>query len=161
MGRILGPFGVKGWVRVKTFTQEPDALAAHARWLVATPAGWQEREIEGFELHSKGPVAKLAACDDREAAQQLQGCEVAVTRAELGEAEDGSIYWVDLVGLAVVDEAGQDLGRVEGLFESGETSVLVVRGLRERMIPFVPEYVKAVDREGGRITVDWKADYDA
>ena len=84
-----------------------------------------------------------------------------MTREDLGEAEEGTLYWVDLVGLEVVDEEGARLGEVEGLFESGETSVLVVKGDKERMIPFVPEYVKAVDREARRITVDWKADYDA
>ena len=160
MGRILGPFGVKGWVKVKTFTAEPDALAEFDRWLLHAKAGWREAEIEGFEVHSKGPVAKIAGCDDREGALALGGADVAVTRAALGEAGEGSIYWVDLVGLDVVDEGGKRLGTVDGLFESGETSVLVVKNGRERMIPFVPEYVKAVDREARRITVDWKPEYE-
>jgi 16S rRNA processing protein RimM len=163
MGRILGPFGVQGWVKVKTFTEQPGALGAHSRWLVETKDGWRERSLQGFEVHARGPVAKLEGCDDRTVAQQLQGCDVAVLRADLGEAGEGSIFWVDLVGLEVVDGSGKALGRVEGLFESGETSVLVVGrdGGPERLIPFVPEYVKAVDRGAGRITVEWKPDYDA
>jgi 16S rRNA processing protein RimM len=165
MGRILGPFGVKGWVRVKTFTGEPAALGDFPRWWVEMKDGWHARALEGFEVHSKGPVAKLAGCDDRDAAMGLQGCDVAVSRSDLGEAGEGEIFWVDLVGLEVVDEAGSALGKVEGLFESGETSVLVVRGQpprgQARMIPFVPAYVKSVDREARRITVHWKADYDA
>ena len=161
MGRILGPFGVKGWLKVKPFTERPGSLGRFSRWLVQTREGWQEWPVEEFALHSKGPVARLEGCEDREAAFRLQGCEVAVTRAELGEPEDGSLYWIDLVGLEVVDESGGALGKVEGLFESGETSVLVVRDeTRERMIPFVPGYVKAVDRDARRITVDWKSDYD-
>jgi 16S rRNA processing protein RimM len=71
------------------------------------------------------------------------------------------LFQVDLVGLEVVDEAGARLGEVEGFFETGETSVMVVKGERERLIPFIPGYVKAVDRQARRITVDWKADYDA
>jgi 16S rRNA processing protein RimM len=74
------------------------------------------------------------------------------------------LFWVDIIGLEVVNEEGEKLGRVESLFETGETSVLVVSGgkdAKERLIPFVPDYVLAVDREAGRITVDWKADYDA
>ena len=162
MGRLVGPFGVKGWMKVKTFTERPEALGEFERWQVQAPDGWREMPLEGFEVHSKGPVAKLAGCDDREGALRLNGSDVAVARAELGDAEEGSLYWVDLVGLAVVDEGGKALGNVEGLFESGETSVLVVRGsMRERMIPFVPEYVKSVDRDARRITVDWKPDYDA
>ena len=161
MGRIVGPFGVAGWLKVKPFTDEADALGAFPKWLVQTPQGWREMSLEDFEMHSKGPVAKLAGCDDRDAADALRGAEVAVTREALGEAEEGTLYWVDLVGLEVVDESGTKLGEVEGLFETGETSVLVVKGAKERLIPFVPDYVKAVDRESRRITVDWKADYDA
>ena len=89
MGRILGPFGVQGWVKVKTFTERPGALGEYPKWLVAEGAGWREAPVEGFEVHSKGPVAKLAGCADREAAFALRGCEVAVPRAALGEAEEG------------------------------------------------------------------------
>jgi 16S rRNA processing protein RimM len=88
----------------------------------------------------------------------LRGADVAVTRGALGEAEEGTLYWVDLVGLEVVEESGESLGTIEGLFEAGDTSVMVVRkAARETMIPFVPAYVKAVDREARRVTVDWKA----
>jgi 16S rRNA processing protein RimM len=161
MARVLGPFGVQGWVKVKAFTERPESLGDFPRWLVGSGEGWREMTVEGFEVHSKGPVAKLAGCEDREGALGLRGLEVAVPREALGEAEEGTIYWVDLVGSEVVDEGGAVLGQVEGLFESGETSVLVVKNESgERMIPFVPGYVKAVDRDARRITVDWKPDYD-
>ena len=117
--------------------------------------------MEDFAVHSKGPVAKLAGCDDRDAADAMRGADVAVTRAAMGDADEGQLYRVDLVGLEVVDGSGTVLGRVEGFFDTGETGVMVVSGTRERMIPFIPDYVKAVDRKAGRVTVDWKADYDA
>jgi 16S rRNA processing protein RimM len=161
MGRIVGPFGVQGWLKMKPFTRERASLGDFPRWRVRTNEGWREMALEDFEVHSKGPVAKLAGCDDREGADRLRGCEVAVPRESLGEAEEGTLYWVDLVGLEVVDTAGESLGKVEGLFETGETSVMVVKGERERLIPFVAQYVTQVDRKAGRITVDWKADYDA
>ena len=161
MGRVVGAFGVNGWVKVKVFTESADTLGAFPRWLVRFADGWREMALEDFEVHSKGPVAKFAGCDDRNAADALRGAEVAVTREALGEAEEGTLFWVDLVGLEVVDESGKPLGQVEGLFDAGDTSVLVVKGAKERLIPFVPDYVKAVDREARRITVDWKADYDA
>ncbi|MBC8022563.1 MAG: 16S rRNA processing protein RimM, partial [Burkholderiales bacterium] len=146
---------------VKVFTEAADALGTFPRWLVRFAEGWREMALEDFEVHSKGPVAKLAGCDDRNDADALRGAEVAVTREALGEADEGTLYWVDLVGLEVVDQGGNKLGEVEGLFETGATSVLVVKGAKQRMIPFVPDYVKTVDREARRITVDWKADYDA
>ena len=161
MGRIVGPFGVQGWLKVKTFTRERASLGDFPSWLVRTPEGWREMVLDGFEVHSKGPVAKLAGCDDREGAERLRGGDVAVPRESLGEAQEGTLYWVDLVGLVVVNGEGESLGKVEGLFETGETSVMVVKGERERLIPFIPDYVRRVDREAGRITVDWKADYDA
>jgi 16S rRNA processing protein RimM len=162
MGRIVGAFGVQGWVKVKTFTEAPEALGEFPVWLVRAREGWREMPLEEFEVHSKGPVARIAGCVDRGTADALRGCDVAVTREELGEAGEGTLYWVDLVGLEVVDEGGESLGKVEALFETGATSVMVVRGRQgEAMIPFVPQYVKAVDRDAGRITVDWKADYGA
>ena len=161
MGRVVGAFGLNGWVKVKVFTESADTLGTIPEWWVQSRQGWREMALEDFEVHSKGPVAKLAGCDDRDAADALRGADIAVTRDELGEADEGTLYWVDLVGLEVVDESGTRLGEVEGLFATGETSVLVVKGAKERLIPFVPDYVKAVDREARRITVDWKADYDA
>jgi 16S rRNA processing protein RimM len=158
MGRIVGSFGIQGWVKVKTFTESVEALGEYEDWIVRTRDGWRAIEVEGFEIHSKGPVAKLAGCIDRDSADALRGSDVAVTRESLGEADEGSMYWVDLIGLEVVDATGKSLGKVDGLFETGETSVLVVKGVRETMIPFVPEYVKSVDRQAGRITVEWKAD---
>jgi len=161
MGEIVGAFGLKGWVKVKAFTETADSLGVFPTWMVQTKEGWRDMALQDFEVHSKGPVAKLAGCDDRDTADALRGAQVAVTREALGDAEEGTLYWVDLVGLEVMDESGTRLGEVEGLFEAGDTSVLVVRGARERLIPFVPAYVKAVDREARRITVDWKPDYDA
>ena len=156
MGRMVGAFGVQGWVKVKPFTEAPDALGDFPVWTVRTSAGWREMALEDFELHSKGPVGKLSGCDDREGADALRGADVAVSREALGEADEGTYYQVDLIGLEVVEQGGKALGRVEGFFETGETSVMVVKGGRERMIPFVADYVTAVDREAGRITVAWK-----
>ena len=161
MGRVVAAVGIRGEVRVKTFTEEPDGLAAFERWLVRAPEGWREMPLEDFALRPNGTVAKLAGCDDRDAAERLRGADIAIPRAELGEAQAGQVYRVDLIGLEVVDEAGSALGTVESFFETGGTSVMVVKGGRERMIPFVPDYVKAIDREAKRIVVDWKADYDA
>ena len=161
MGRIVGAFGVQGWVKVKPYTERPGALGEFASWLVETADGWRETAVEGFELHSKGPVARLAGCADRVAAEQLRGSAVAVPREALGEPDEGALYQVDLAGFEVRDPEGRPLGTVEGFFGAGDASVMVVKGEVERLIPFVADYVQAVDREARRITVDWKADYDA
>ncbi len=161
MGRLIGPFGVQGWLKVHAFTQSPDGLAQHSLWWVRTEGPWQAMDLEDFAVHSKGPVAKLVGCSDREGAERLRGADVAIPRDQMGEAEAGTFYRVDMVGLEVVDAAGTVLGSVEGFFDTGETSVMVVGGQKQRMIPFIADYVTDVDRKAGRITVDWKADYDA
>jgi 16S rRNA processing protein RimM len=160
MGRISAPFGIQGWIKIKTFTESADGLADHDRWWIGSGEEWKPYTMQEFAARPAATVAKLEGVDDRNAAEALRGLEVAVSREALGPAEPGSIYWIDLVGLEVRTVSGEALGKVEGLFETGETSVLVVKGERERMIPFVPQYVKGVDREAKRITVDWEAGYD-
>jgi 16S rRNA processing protein RimM len=160
MGRILGPFGIQGWIKLRTFTETPDSLAGHPSWWLHRKAGWQSAALEEFKVRPAAVSAKLAGVDDRNAAELLQGCDVAVTREELGPAREGEIFWVDLVGLEVVNRQGEALGRVEELLRTGGADVLVIRGERERLIPFVASYVLGVDREAKRITVDWEAGYD-
>lgn len=161
MGRIVAPFGIQGWVKLKTFTEASDRLADHGEWWVRGGEGWRLMALEEFAARPAATVAKLGGVDDRNAAELMRGCDVAVTREELGEADEGSIYWIDLVGLDVVGTGGMQFGKVAQMFQTGETSVMVVKNGRERMIPFVPLYVKAVDRKAGRIVVDWEADFDA
>jgi 16S rRNA processing protein RimM len=160
MGRVVAAVGIRGEVRVKTFTEDPEGLARYQRWVVKTKQGWIEMPLEGFALRPNGTVAKLGGCEDRTAAERLRGADVAIPRGEFAEEEEG-IYQVDLIGLDVVDEQEGKLGVVDSFIETGPTSVMVVKGVRERLIPFVDEYVKEVDRGAGRITVDWKRDYDA
>ena len=160
MARVVSAVGIRGEVRVKTFTEGPEGLARYKRWVVKTRDGWREMPLEDFALRPNGTVAKLGGCDDRDAAERLRGAEIAVPRDELGEAE-GGIYQVDLIGFDVVDEQEGKLGVVDSFVETGPTSVMVVKGAGERLIPFVGEYVKEVDRAAKRIVVDWKRDYDA
>ena len=161
MARIVAAHGIQGWVKLKTFTADPEGLDEYAEWVVKSPQGWRYMALEDFAVRPNGTMAKLEGCEDRNAAERLRGAEVAIPREALGEAEEGTLYRVDLLGLEVVDESGAVLGKVDSFFETGDTSVMVVRGARERLIPFVDDYVKAVDREARRITVAWGGDYDA
>ncbi len=161
MGRLTGAFGIQGWVKLRTFTETPDSLAAHPTWWIRGRNGWQSAALQEFKVRPAAITAKLRGIEDRTGAELLRGCDVAVTRDDLGEAAEGEYFWVDLEGLEVVNRQGESLGRVEGLTRGGGADVLVVKGEgKERLIPFVPIYVDRVDREAGRITVDWEAGYD-
>lgn len=164
MARIIGPFGVKGWVKLQPLTAEPGNLLDYASWWVGTDSDWKRCAIEKAEMHGGSVAAKLAGCDDRDAAARYRGCKVAVAREDLPEAGANEFYWADLVGLKVTNEAGEDLGTVSRVFETGANDVLVVMqgpeaNERERLIPFIEEVVKKVDLAGRAITVDWGADY--
>lgn len=161
MGRFLGPFGIQGWVKLRTFTESPDGLADHPRWWIGGPQGWRSAKPVDFKVRPAAVTAKLDGVDDRDAAEALRGLDVAVEREALGEAGEGEYFWVDLEGLAVVNRQGEALGRVQELMRGGGADVLVVKGEdRERLIPFVADYVVEVDRDAKRITVDWEAGYD-
>jgi 16S rRNA processing protein RimM len=159
MGQFAAPHGVRGFSRVRTYTESPDALMSFRCWWVGDgewfePTEWAEAELKGDRL-----VARLPDVLDREAAQALAGREIAVPRDELPDTGDDEVYWADLVGLEVVNLAGEALGRVERLFSNGANDILVVGGDTERLIPCVDAYVREVDLEAGRLTVDWGKDY--
>jgi 16S rRNA processing protein RimM len=158
MGRVAGAFGIHGWLKLKVFTERPEGLASHPRWWLQRPEGWRSAALEDLRVRPAGVSAKLAGVDDRTAADALRGSDVAVTREDLGEAGEGEYYWVDLVGLAVVDVRGKRLGDVSELLRAGAADVLVVKGEAEHLIPFVDDYVKSVDRVARCITVDWETE---
>jgi 16S rRNA processing protein RimM len=156
MARITAPFGIKGWLKLATFTEHADSLDQFDEWYVSYPTGWQKMAVEDFAVHTKSVVAKLKGVDDRTAAERLAKRDVGVPRDWFGDDIDGEYFWVDLIGLEVLNEEGVRLGRVDTLMETGANDVLVVKsGPRETLIPFVADYVVSVDREAQRITVHW------
>ena len=159
MGRIMAPFGVKGWVKVQPNTAAIQNLLAYRTWWVGGEGDWREHAVAAAKVQGDAVVARLAGYDDRDAAATLRGKPVAVPRAALPEAKSGEFYWADLIGLAVVNESGQDFGRVTEILETGANDVLVVQGERERLIPFIASVIREVDPGAGRIRVDWGADY--
>jgi 16S rRNA processing protein RimM len=159
MGRIVAPFGIKGWVKIEPYAAAPGNLLEQKEWWLASASGWQPCPVEGAQEHGSSVVAKLAGCDDRDAAARMKGREVALPRSVFPPAAPGEYYWADLIGLRVENVQGQAFGVVERLMETGANDVLVVAGERERLIPFIADVVKRVDLEGGGILVDWDADY--
>jgi 16S rRNA processing protein RimM len=160
MGRVAAPFGVKGWVKITPFTASPAAFAGYRRLWVGKAGDWREIAVVESAVHGATVVARLAGCEDRDAAARLKGTELAVPREALPAAGPGEYYWADLVGLEVVNEAGEPLGKVAGLFATGANDVLRVGdGKGERLLPFVGTVVKKVDLAARRIEVDWGLDW--
>lgn len=159
MGRVAGAFATRGWVKIQPFTEQVDGLLQYATWRIGRDGDWREVTVEQGAAHGQTLVAKLAGVESREAAAALRGLEVGVSRSDLPASGDGEFYWADLQGLSVRNLEGQSLGVVDGLLETGGSPVLVVKGERERLIPFVQPVVQAVETAQKMIVVDWGADY--
>ncbi|HMA88921.1 MAG TPA: ribosome maturation factor RimM [Burkholderiales bacterium] len=156
MGRVAGSYGVRGLIRVRPYSAEPEALAAHRKWRI----GAEDYGVEETKVHSGALLARLAGIGTREQALRLKGKAVSVPRAALPEPEAGQYYWADLVGLEVVNAQGSVLGVVQGLFSNGAHDVMELTGDRStRLVPFLPAVVKKVDLEGRRIEVEWGAEW--
>ena len=159
MGRVAAPFGVRGWLKIQPFTVEAKNLLACPTWWVGSGGNWQEHAVTEARMHGRAVIARLASCDDRDAAFRFRGKEIAVPRAQLPKTQPKEYYWADLIGLNVVSSTGQGFGQVARIIETGANDVLVVQGERERLIPFIAEVIGAIDLEGGVIRVNWDADY--
>ncbi|MDR2032244.1 MAG: ribosome maturation factor RimM [Azoarcus sp.] len=165
LGRIAAPFGVKGWFRVKAFGDDPLSWREMPHWWIAAAddlpvAQWSRRALLACQAHHKGLIASLEGIADRTAAEAVGGWYIAAPRQALPSPEEGEYYWGDLVGMAVLDEAGTPLGEVIGLLSTGAHDVLQVRnGEAERLIPFVAAHVTRVDPGARTIYTLWHKDW--
>lgn len=176
LGRVQEAWGIKGWLRLHSHSADPEVLLAARRWFLLPPEARYARGFDAFsgvvtvavdevKTHADGLVARIDPIADRNAAEALKGCRIHVSRADFPAAKgDDEYYWVDLIGLDVVNREGVHLGVVRDLLPTGPHSVLCLEYTEgdktlERMIPFVSVYVDAVDLQARRITVDWQADY--
>ena len=165
LGEVIGAYGVRGWLKVRPFTQLPEMLLDYATWWLKTRGSdWCEVRMLDGRVHSGSLLVALTGVETREAALAIKGAQVGVTRSLLPAAGKDAYYWSDLTGLAVRNRAGVLLGEVAGLTEHGAHPLLRVGRPAgapggERLIPFVPAIVDRVDIDAGRIDVDWGEDY--
>ena len=160
MGRIAGPYGIRGWVHVVSFTTPPGNLLDYRPWYLARDRRWQAIDTVEARRHGKGLVAKLPGCDDRDTAAQFKGSHIGVQREHQPQPGEDDYYWHDLVGLRVETIQGMELGTIDHLIETGSNDVLVVRGERERLIPFIRgQVVLSIDLAAGVIRVDWDPEF--
>ncbi|MCU0925846.1 MAG: ribosome maturation factor RimM [Hydrogenophaga sp.] len=179
LGRIQEAWGIKGWVRIHPHSADTSALLESRQWFLQPP---EARFARGFSVfsgvvcvtvaeikaHSDGIVARLEGLDDRTGAEALKGVRINVPRSAFPATPEGEYYWVDLIGLDVINREGVHLGVVRDLMPTGPNSVLVMEytetvdgqeKVAERMIPFVAAYIDDVNLAERRITADWQTDY--
>lgn len=161
LGHVSGLYGVRGWIKVYSDTDPREGILRYSPWYLDRGRGLETWEVEQGRRQGRNVVAKLAGCDDRDAAAELLKATIAVRREQLHDRlAPGEYYWTDLEGLEVVTTGGTSLGRVDHLFETGANDVLVVKGERERLLPYIwDQVVKEVDLDNRRMVVDWDPEF--
>jgi len=159
LGRISGFFGVRGWVKVYSYTEPREAVLEYKRWLLSNDDEWHSATVAEGKRHGKTVIVRIDGVEDRDQAAGLIGRDIGVPRDELPETEDGQYYWSDLEGLRVLAKDGSELGVVAHLLETGANDVMVIKGEQELLVPFVKDdVVLDVDLDQGLIRVDWEWD---
>lgn len=171
VGRILDAWGIKGWFKILPYSASPEALFSSKRWFLLPPergarhfSGTVKLSVKEAKDHADSVIASAHEVADRAAAESLKGARIFIARSSFPTPAEGEYYWVDLIGLAVVNREGVSLGTVTDLLATGPQQVLVISyesdgKVLERLIPFVGAYVDNVDLQAKRITVDWQPDY--
>lgn len=160
VGKVAGAHGVRGWIKVFPFTETRQGILKFRDWVISKHDQNSPLKLITGKVHGKFVVAQLEGIESREYVEGLKGSQVLVERSQFSEPGKDEYYWTDLIGLKVFADSGDELGTVENLMETGANDVLVVKGERERLIPFLLErVVKKVDLDAGTLVVDWDPDF--
>ena len=162
LGRVVGIFGLAGWVKVESYTRHREDLLGYGPWQLRLRDGWTSVQVTESRIQGRGLLAHISGYDDRDRAQSLVGVDIGVEWGDLPPRAPGEFYWADLEGLRVVDRSGAELGTVSGLFETGANDVLVVDRAggvgQSLLIPYIRTAIQSVDLDSGVIRVDWESD---
>ena len=159
LGKIVGVFGVKGWVKIFSETRPREQIFSYSPWLLELNGSTVEVELLDGRQQGKGLIASLKGYTDCDAARQLIGADISIPEEGLPDTGIDEYYWSQLTGLRVVNQQGIELGEVANLFETGANDVMVVKGDKERLIPFTKFAIDEVDLDNKKIIVDWDADF--
>ena len=160
LGRVIGAFGVRGELKLESWTDPRDALFRYKPWILVHRG--VERIVSGAKgkLNPNGSItARLPDVESRDDAEAVVGAEIWVLRSQLPPSKPGEYYWVDLEGLKVATVEGVELGTISHLFNHGAGDVIAITGERERYLPYTPDVVREVDLDAGRMVVDWDPEF--
>jgi 16S rRNA processing protein RimM len=160
LGKISGVFGVKGWLKVYANTDKKENILAYQPWYIERNKVREPVKLKAGKPHGKTIIALLEGVDDRNEAETWVGCDIYISTDQLPTLRHDEYYWSDLIGLKVISVSGEEFGVIDHMLETGANDVIVIKGDRERLIPFVQgEVVKSVDLTERQMVVDWDADF--
>jgi len=160
LGKIVGLFGLRGWVKVFSYTNPVTNIFNYSPWQLGQRGQWQPVKVSEGQAHGKGLIARFETCQDRALATSFLGAEIAINREQLPPPRENEYYWADLIGLTVINQDQICLGEVDHLLATGANDVLVLKGDRERLIPFLlDQVILKIDLTQRLLQVDWDADF--
>ncbi|HVV68382.1 MAG TPA: ribosome maturation factor RimM [Gammaproteobacteria bacterium] len=160
VGRLGRAYGVQGWLKLHSFTEPAENILSYQHWFIRNKTGaWEPASLEHTRIQDQSLLVKLTGCSTPEQAQVYVNADIAVTRDQLPKLTTGNYYWSDLEGLKVINQQGIELGTVTRLMATGANDVLVVKGEKERLLPYIKQVVLAVDLQQGVMRVDWDENF--
>lgn len=160
VGRFGRPHGIKGLITVNSFTEPRDNILSYSEWFACINAHWQPIKVLSVQVHNKTIVAQIEGYPERELVALLTNVDIAIHKNQLVELEPGEYYWHELVGMNVLNQQGVLFGEVIEIMPTGSNDVLVVKGDKKHLIPYVPgQFVISVDNNTKTIIVDWDLDF--
>ncbi len=157
IGNVSGLFGVRGWIKLFSYTRPRENIFSYQPWHIRINGEWRKLTVLEGRKQGKGLVAQLEGYDDRDLSATLINQDIAISRSQLDDLSEDEYYWVDLIGLQVINSDGQKLGEIVDMMETGANDVMVVRGEKQYLIPYVPGvHVTRVELATGQIEVDWQ-----
>lgn len=160
VGKVSGVFGIKGWLKIFSHTEPKDNILNYKNWLLKKNGQDKPVKVLDGKLQGKGVVARIDGIEDKDQALGLMGWDIYISRGQLPVLAKNEYYWSDLIGLAVENLEGVQLGKIESLLETGANDVLVIKGERERAVPFLQgQIVKSIDLADAKMIVDWDPDF--
>ncbi len=159
VGRIGRIFGIKGWMKLHSFTEPMENILNYKQWYIFMGNSWEPITPEDIKIHGKGLLIKFLDLNTPEQAQIYTNADIGITSDQLPKLTTNDYYWSDLEGLKVINTAGEELGTVAYLFATGANDIMVVKGSKERLLPYIKQVVLKVDLQQGTILVDWGLDF--
>lgn len=159
VGQFGAAYGVRGWIHVKSYTEQPLHIVDYPEWWVNCRGEWRRVVVTEHKAHQHDLVVKLKNCDDRDQARVYTNLMIAVSRQSLPNLPDHEFYWTDLIGMNVLNLQGQILGQIDHLLKTGANDVLVIKGEYPCLLPYTDHVVKSIDLENKILRVDWDLDY--
>ncbi len=160
MGKIVGPHGIQGWLKVHPFTEEIATLSEYPQWLVSEDEKhWASYKVEKTIIKDKTLLVKLSGIDDRNGSESVNKNMIGILKEELPKLDSDTYYWSDLIGLDVQNEVGYYFGTIKTMMETGSNDVMVIKGEKEFLIPYLPDVVIKVDLEAKKVLVEWDENY--